>query len=219
MPTSTSLVTSDDGHTFACVDGSGAPGPTWVLLHGSDGSELDLLPLAERLAPSATKIAPRGTVRTTGGWAHFRRRADLYPVEEDLTARIEPLMSLVTAAQAGSHTAVPGRAVVMGFSNGAIMAAALLERHPERFAAGILLRPRAPFRADPAPAASSMPVLLLEGRDDARRTRDDGLIVADRLRSGGAAVTHLVLPVTHRVTRSDERAASDWLSELPADAP
>lgn len=40
-----------------------------VLLHGSDGRETDLLPLAERLSPSAAKIAIRGAVTTPGGHA------------------------------------------------------------------------------------------------------------------------------------------------------
>ena len=38
-----------------------------VLLHGSDGRETDLLPLAERLAPAAAKVSIRGAVRTPGG--------------------------------------------------------------------------------------------------------------------------------------------------------
>lgn len=44
-----------------------------VLLHGSDGRETDLLPLAQRLMPFSAKVSLRGAVPTSGGYAFFRR--------------------------------------------------------------------------------------------------------------------------------------------------
>ena len=54
-----------------------------VLLHGSDGRETDLLPLAERLGPSMAKISIRGAVATPGGYAFFHRFADRRGEEEN----------------------------------------------------------------------------------------------------------------------------------------
>lgn len=62
-----------------------------VLLHGSDGRETDLLPIAGRLMPSAAKISIRGAVPTTGGYAFFRRLPDRRIDEQDLTARLSPV--------------------------------------------------------------------------------------------------------------------------------
>ena len=43
----------------------------WVLLHGTDGRETDLLALVHAVAPQVTTIAPRGTVKTLGGSLTF----------------------------------------------------------------------------------------------------------------------------------------------------
>ena len=47
-----------------------------ILLHGSNGSEVDLLPLAQRLTPGGTHLGVRGTVRLPDGHAFFRRHPD-----------------------------------------------------------------------------------------------------------------------------------------------
>jgi phospholipase/carboxylesterase len=94
---------------------------TWVLLHGTDGHETDLLPLADRLAPDDAKIALRGTEPTAQGWAHFRRRPDRTLDEDDLRARIALLTDAVDHGQA--EVGPTARRVVLGFSNGAIAAA------------------------------------------------------------------------------------------------
>lgn len=224
-------VTTDDGDAFAWSPGSDPAAPSWILLHGSDGRETDLFPLADRLAPTATKVAPRGTVATPHGWAHVIRRDDRTIDEDDTRARVESLAALVRTAQATTHSDVPS--VVLGFSNGAITAAALVELHPELVEAAILLRPELPFRTPPAATtqhratvraasagpASPVQVLVVDGRDDARRLPDDGRRVVDRLTSIGAQVTHVVLPVHHGVTRSDERTVAAWLDERAADRP
>jgi len=187
---------------------------TWVLLHGSDGRETDLLPLADRLGPGAAAIAPRGTVRTAHGFAHFRRRPDRTIDHDDVRRRVPLLADAVESATAS----LPGsaRRTIVGFSNGAVMAAALVETRPDLFTTGILIRPQPPFGdarapAGRAPAELAMPVLVLDGRFDPRRHADDGLRVAERLRSLGAAVDHVTLPVGHGITDADEQAVRRWL--------
>ncbi|WP_139195198.1 alpha/beta hydrolase [Curtobacterium sp. MCBA15_001] len=196
--------------TLVVVPTEPRSGPTWVLLHGSDGSEADLLPVAERLAPSAVKVAPRGTVETPEGFAFFLRGADRRIDEADLRVRAEPLVTRIRSAQA-AH-ASDGRLVVLGFSNGAVMATALIELHPELFAAAVLVRTQLPFPGVPRPAVPSIPVLVLDGRDDARRSPEAGRDVARRLRDAGARVTHVVLPVAHGMTAADERRIANWLA-------
>jgi phospholipase/carboxylesterase len=181
---------------------------TWVLLHGTDGHETDLLPLADRLAPDDAKIALRGTEPTAQGWAHFRRRPDRTLDEDDLRARIALLTDAIDHGQA--EVGPTARRVVLGFSNGAIAAAALLELRPDLFTAGGLIRPQPPFRSEPVVTDSGVPALVLDARFDTRRAADDGRRTAERLRATGAVVDHVTLPVHHGITARDEDETRRW---------
>jgi len=183
-----------------------------VLLHGSGGDERDLVPLAAELAPGAPMLSLRGTVEIDGGFAFFHRRPDRSVDEADLTARIPPLAGLIAAASEDHGLA--NRPIVIGFSNGAIMAAALLLTHPTLFAGAILLRPLSPLLEDRPVRIDAVPVLILDGEKDSRRSPGDGAELAKRFNQMGAIVTHQVLPVGHAITEMDERIARAWLARL-----
>lgn len=151
-----------------------------------------------------------------GGYAHFRRHPDRSLDEEDLRARAKSLAALINHASTTMH--LSGRLVVLGYSNGAIMAAALIESHPDLFEAAVLLRPLTPFPDQPVHARTRLPVLILEGAHDDRRLPGDGQLLADRLVSAGALVTHAVLPAGHAISTVDEQAISAWLKEVPLEA-
>jgi phospholipase/carboxylesterase len=204
------MTQSNQVHQFTA--GTTPNGLPMVLLHGSGGDERDLPPFAAELAPGASMLALRGTVEIDGGFAFFHRRPDRSIDEADLTARIPPLAGLIAAASEDHGFARPP--VIIGYSNGAIMAAALLLTHPTLFVGGILLRPLSPFLDDPPVRLDSMPVLILDGEKDSRRLPGDGAQLAKRLIQAGAAVTHQVLPVGHAITEMDERIARDWLERL-----
>jgi phospholipase/carboxylesterase len=183
-----------------------------VLLHGSGGDEHALLPLAAELVPGAPLLSLRGTIEIDGGFAFFHRHPDRSIDEADLTARIAPLAGFIAAANENHGFARPP--VVIGFSNGAIMAAALLLCHPTLFAGGILLRPLSPFLDDQPFRLDATPVLIIDGEKDSRRSPGDGARLTTRFTRAGAAVTHHVLPVGHAITRVDEGIARDWLIRL-----
>jgi phospholipase/carboxylesterase len=194
-------------HQF--IPGTGVP---LMLLHGSGGNEQDLIPLAVEFAPGTSALAIRGTVEIDGGFAFFHRRPDRSIDEADLGARIPPLAAFVEAASAEYDFAKPP--VVIGFSNGAIMAAALLLTQPALFSAGILFRPLSPFFEDRPDRLGAKPVLIIDGEKDSRRSPGDGAMLAKRLTRAGAIVTHHLLPVGHAITEQDRRIARDWLREL-----
>lgn len=200
----------DQVHQF--VAGSIQNGKPMVLLHGSGGDERSLLPLATELAPGAPVVSLRGTVEIDDGFAFFHRRPDRSIDEADLIARIPPLSGLIAAANKDYGFAK--RPVIVGFSNGAIMAAALLLTHPTLFAGGILLRPLSPFLNDQPVRLDATPVLIIDGEKDGRRSPGDGARLATRFDRAGAAVTHQVLPVGHAITQMDEAIARAWLARL-----
>lgn len=183
-----------------------------ILLHGSGGDERALVPLAAELAPGVPLISLRGTVEIDGGFAFFHRRADRSIDEADLTARIAPLAGFIAAAGKDRGFAKPP--IIIGFSNGAIMAAALLLTHPTLFAGGILLRPLSPFLDDQPVRLDATPILIIDGEKDSRRSPGDGARLATRFTRAGATVTHQVLPFGHAITPTDEQVAREWLARL-----
>ena len=106
------------------------------------------------------------------------------------------------------------RPMAIGYSNGAVMAAALLMTRPRLLAGAILFRPLPPFTNDLPCHLDGTPVLIIDGGQDSRRSAGDGLRLAGRLRRSGALVTHRVLPVGHSITVEDRGIASEWLEPL-----
>jgi phospholipase/carboxylesterase len=202
-------VSSAEQPVWVFQAGSDGARPPLVLLHGSYGTESDLLALADRVAPGASRLGVRGSVALDTGYAFFRRHPDRRLDEQDLRSRLPALAALLrTSSDRGRLEEPP---LLVGFSNGAIMAAALVASCPELLAGAILFRPLSPFSDEASYAPSSVPVLIIDGRHDHRRSAGDGHRLATQLRRVGATVTHRVLPVGHAITAADEEIAREWL--------
>jgi len=80
------------------------------------------------------------------------------------------------------------------------MAAALLLTRPGLLAGAILYRPLSPFRDDLPTRLDRIPVLIIDGDKDSRRSPGDGARLAERLIRAGATVTHHVMLVGHSIT-------------------
>jgi phospholipase/carboxylesterase len=119
------IVTS---HSHLFIPATDPITPPLVLLHGSGGDEHELVPLAADVGPGSPTLGIRGTVPIDGGFAFFHRFEDRTIDEADITARVSLLTDFIEAASARySFARVP---IAIGFSNGAIMAAALLLTRP-----------------------------------------------------------------------------------------
>jgi phospholipase/carboxylesterase len=191
-------------HQHVLMAGSDPAAAPLVLLHGSGGNEHDLVPLGRKLAPRATLLGIRGAVPFEDGSAFFHRRADRTIDETDIAERC-PVLADFIATVAGRPP------IALAFSNGAIMAAALLLMRPGLLSAAILLRPLSPFAQEPAVNLPAAPVLIIDGAKDSRRLPGDGVRLAKRLVRAGADVSHHVLPVGHAITALDEEVMRDWL--------
>jgi phospholipase/carboxylesterase len=199
----------DPTHAHCFLPGTDSIRAPLVLVHGSGGNEFDLIPLAGELAPEAAKLGIRGTVAIDEGYAFFHRFPDRRVDEADIAARAPVLAEFIEAA-CGRYR-FDRQPIAIGFSNGAIMAAALLLTHPRLLAAAVLFRPLSPFTHDLPHRLDRTPVLIIDGDRDSRRSPGDGLRLAERLVRAGALVTHHALPVGHSITAEDRRIASEWL--------
>ena len=99
--------------------------PTLLLLHGTGGTEQDLLPLGDLIDPEASVLSVRGEVLENGMPRFFRRLAEGIFDEQDLVFRTEQLNAFLDEASQ-QYGFDRSNMVAIGYSNGANIAASLL---------------------------------------------------------------------------------------------
>jgi phospholipase/carboxylesterase len=183
-----------------------------LLLHGTGGNEHDLLPLARTLAPGAAVLSPRGDVSEHGANRFFARLAEGVFDPAEVTRRTHALADFIAAASA-HYGLDPTRLTAIGFSNGANIAATILQLRTTVLGGAVLLRSMVVL-GQPATAASlsGKRVLLLNGDADPIVPLDHPPRLAALLRAGGAEVTQQMVKASHGLTAADLTAAKSWLA-------
>jgi len=199
-------------HVSVFAPGTAPERPPLVLLHGTGGGETDLMPFAEEIAPGSARLGIRGTVEIAGGYAFFRRYPDRRVNEADLAQRVPALAGSISTLLGQNH--MHRRPIVVGFSNGAIAAAAVLHTVPGLFAGAVLLRPLPPFETGLQKRLGNTPVLIIDAQHDERRLPHDGHRAAQQLRRAGAQVTRRVAPSGHALTGEDTEITRRWLESV-----
>lgn len=182
-----------------------------AVLHGSGQDENTLLSFARAACPGHTIISVRGRITWEKGFAFFRRNPDRTLDGADLAHGAAAIQHLLEDLQ-DAYSESP---ILLGFSNGAIAAAAAVVGASHLSVGAILLRPLSPYPERVFPPLKGYPVLLVSGEGDARRNRADGPTLARQFESAGAATSLVVLPVGHGLTNADENAVTKWLSKVP----
>ncbi|MGG2995106.1 alpha/beta hydrolase [Paenibacillus macerans] len=200
-------------HIFKPGMGSGErTAPPLLLLHGTGGTETDLLPLAELISPASPVLSVRGNVLENGMPRFFRRLAAGVFDEEDLVLRTRELNDFLD--EAAEQYGFDRRALVaVGYSNGANIAASLLFHYPQALGGAILHHPMVPRRGVELPDMAGRPVFIGAGRYDAmspaRETEE-----LERLLSGAGADVHVHWePYGHQLTPTEVDAAAAWFRQ------
>lgn len=190
-----------------------APDATpFLLLHGTGGTEHDLLPLARTLAPGAALLSPRGNVNEHGAARFFARLATGVFDPAEIVQRTHALADFIAAAAAHHHLDL-SRLTALGFSNGANIASTLLLLRPATLGAAILLRPMVVLDQPAAPGSlDGKRILLASGTDDSLVPPAQPPHLAALLRAGGAHVEIAWTRADHGLTPVDFSAARAWLA-------
>ena len=197
-------------HRFVPAQTSDAP--TLLLLHGTGGDENDLLPVGRMLDERAALLSPRGKILEHGMPRFFRRLAEGVFDHEDLMDRTHELAGFVDRA-VDEYDIDQRRLFVVGFSNGANVAASLLLTYPRLLAGAILLRAMVPFEPDKTPDLSRIPVYLAAGRSDQMVPPENTERLAQVLREAGADVTLDWQPGGHGIGPAEIQAARNWFAD------
>lgn len=183
-------------------------GTTLVLLHGTGGSEADLMPIARRIAPRAALLGVRGRATEEGTNRWFRRLGAATFDQADIRSEAEAFAAFVEGAVTG-YGLDAGRLVFLGYSNGANFLASVIQLHPGLVRRAVLLRGLQVLENPPDADLSASSVLVLSGRDDPYAPRATELVGA--LARRGARVTSTELPADHELIGADVIEASGWL--------
>ena len=186
---------------------------TLLLLHGTGGTEDDLIPLGTRLAPGAALLSPRGKVLENGMPRFFRRLSEGVFDLDDLKRRAHELADFIAAASV-AYSLNPARIYAVGYSNGANIAAAVMLLAPEVLAGAVLLRAMVPLRPEKMPDLHAKPVFISAGRRDPISVPAQAEALTALLTSAGALVTLNWAETGHALEASELARAGPWLARV-----
>ncbi|WP_410216679.1 VOC family protein [Paracoccus sp. (in: a-proteobacteria)] len=193
-------------HTPEDPDGS-----TILLLHGTGGSESDLMPLAHRIVPRATLLGVRGR-SVEEGVARFFRRLSMDRFDQDDIRSEAAAFAAFWDGALSAYDLDPARLTVLGYSNGANFAGAVMALYPRMIRRAVLMRPMPVL--DPLPAAdlAGVSVLTLRGAADPYGRYAPAL--TDWLHVSGAEVEAKVIAAGHELSTDDLTEAAAWLHKV-----
>jgi maleylacetate reductase len=186
-----------------------------IMIHGRNAGPSNILDLVPRLArPAFTYLAPGAAGRT---WYPQSFMAEIAANEPYLTSALSSLESLVRRVEASGVSR--SRIVLLGFSQGACLAAEFAVRHASRFGGLILLTGGVIGPAGttwrPVGAFDGTPVFLGTGNPDSHVPVSRVEETARLFASAGAAVSMRVYPGRpHTVSDDEIEAARVILDEV-----
>lgn len=183
--------------------------PTLLLLHGTGGTEQDLLPLAEIIDKDANVLSVRGNVSENGMPRFFRRLAEGVFDEEDLIFRTNELNEFLDEA-AEKYGFDRDNITAVGYSNGANIAASLMFHHKDALKTAILHHPMVPRRGIELPNLEGKRAFIAAGTNDPICPPQESEELHELLEKAGADVEIFWDNRGHQLTMNEVNAATAW---------
>jgi phospholipase/carboxylesterase len=187
--------------------------PTFLLLHGTGGNELDLLPVAGRIDDEANVLSVRGNVLENGMPRFFRRLAEGVFDEEDLIFRTSELNQFLDEA-AEKYQFDRDNIIAIGYSNGANIAASLLFHYQNALKGAILHHPMVPRKGIDLPDLSGKHVFIAAGTNDPICSPMESAELQSLLENAHANVELHWENRGHQLTMEEVEAAAKWYQGL-----
>ena len=194
-------------------EGSYPQGKTLLLLHGTGGTERDLLKLASIIDAEANVLSVRGNVLENGMPRFFRRLAEGVFDIEDLIFRTEELYLFLDEA-AVKYEFDRKNIIAVGYSNGANIAASLLFHYGDSLTGAILHHPMVPRRGIELPNLAGKQVFIAAGTNDPICPSFESEDLKALLEGAGVDVTIHWENYGHQLTRTEVQAAAFWYKNL-----
>ncbi len=210
-------------HTVYEPAGEG-PHPTILTLHGWGANAMDLLGLAPHLAGGRfLVICPQGPVQTPigpsmvgYGWYPIVPGSGQPPALGAMQAARQQLRDFLQAAEA-RYSIDRNKLLVLGFSQGGVMAYNLALLEPERFAALIALStwlpPEVWDHVGNREALKQLPTLIQHGSRDEMVQPDRARKSVEMLRAEHLPLTYREYEMGHEINSQSLTDLVQWLQE------
>ena len=186
---------------------------TLLLLHGTGGTEHDLINLAKEIDAEANILSVRGNVLENGMPRFFRRLAEGVFDMEDLLFRTKELYDFLDEA-AVKYSFSRQQVIAVGYSNGANIAGSLLFHYKDALKGAILHHPMVPNREAIIPNLTGVDVWIGAGTNDFMCPPQESEQLEAMLQEHGANVTTSWFNYGHQLTMQEVQAAKDWYQNI-----
>ncbi|MBO0440125.1 alpha/beta hydrolase [Candidatus Enterococcus ikei] len=187
-------------------------GKKLLLLHGTGGDETSLLEIARYLDEEATILSFRGTVQESGMNRFFKRNGLNQFDLESLEAESDRLVQMITSVSEEKGIALE-EWVIVGYSNGANIAAhILLERH-FTIKQAILFHPMSLGVDTQEFPISTKNIWLSVSENDPIVSKEASDQLIQQLKNRQVAVTITATDSGHQITMDEIKQAKKWLNE------
>jgi len=188
--------------------------PAIIAIHGRGTNENDLVPLVLSLSlPNVLLVAPRAPFPFPyGGFAWYDLAHEGIPEPNSFRASIDMLQKFIGEVKQG-YPIDSKRLLLLGFSQGTVMAYATALLDPTSFLGVAALSGYIPHRSGLPLKLTNLngfPVFVSHGSEDSIIPTRLGRETAELLKRGGATVTYREYPVGHEVTDGTLHDLSEW---------
>lgn len=186
---------------------AGAAGqPTLLLLHGTGGTEEDLLPIGHFLAPQTNLLSLRGQVTIQGRTQFFAASADAAAIKTQVTWLVETVQARCRQYHLNPQTVIP-----VGYSNGADFALAALGA-ASPFPAAVLLHPTTPLPLKLQLVGKAL--WASHGTHDDKVNAASFAALTEQITSSGGQLTTFHHDQRHNLNITELRQAKAWLAHF-----
>jgi phospholipase/carboxylesterase len=196
--------------------------PTILTLHGRGANALDLLGLAPMLCSGKfLMICPQGPLETpigpnAVGYAWYPMSMGGPPNVDAILDSQKKLLAFLDDCLK-RYPIDPTKLVLLGFSQGGVMAHSLALAHPERFAALAVLSSWLPKELVPrlniTDRIQSLPTLVQHGTQDPMIEVDRARTSVEQLRQLRVPLTYREYDMGHEIRPKSLQDLSNWLDE------
>jgi phospholipase/carboxylesterase len=196
--------------------------PTIIALHGWGANAHDLLGLAPMLFDGKAMVfCPQGPVQMSigggmMGYGWFQMTPGKPPDAVAFQAIADRLRRFVDEILP-LYRADPRRTVILGFSQGGVMAYELALREPKRFAGIVALSTWLPeplvTTLPKLPEHEEFPVLIIHGTNDSMLPIERARESREALRPFGVSMTYREFDMGHEIRQDALRVLMRWLDE------